>query len=297
MAGLVARARAGFARGGLDDAERAALRAVLTDPIFELLPLKSLADQVAHLPAGARVSVTASPAKGIDATLDWAIRLQADGFRAIPHLSARMIASRTVLEGLLARARDGGLTHAFVVGGDADEPGEYLDGLSLLHAMTELGHPFATIGCPGYPQGHPDIPDAALAQALVDKAPYVSHVTTQMDFDTAAIARWVRARRADGFAPDVVIGTPGVADPQKLLSIAARIGVKDAKRFLVKNLRFVTGLAKSGGFYKPTGFVEALAPLIADPAARVTALHLYTFNAVEATETWRQSMLEKVGAA
>ena len=77
MAGLVARARAGFARGGLDDAERAALRAVLTDPIFELLPLKSLPDQVAHLPAGARVSVTASPAKGIDATLDWAIRLQA----------------------------------------------------------------------------------------------------------------------------------------------------------------------------------------------------------------------------
>ena len=62
-----------------------------------------------------------------------------------------------------------------------------------------------------------------------------------MDFDTSAIARWVPARRAEGFEPDVVVGVPGVADPQKLLSIAARIGVKDAKRFLVKNLRFVTG--------------------------------------------------------
>jgi methylenetetrahydrofolate reductase (NADPH) len=278
-------------RGALDDADRAALRRVLADPIFELLPLKSIGDQVSHLPPGARVSVTASPNKGIDATLDWAIRLQADGFRAIPHLSARMIASRSVLAGLLDRARAGGLSHAFVVGGDADEPGEYLDGLSLLRAMTELGHRFTTLGCPAYPQGHPDIPDAALAEALRDKAPYVAHVTTQMDFDTGAIARWVRACRAEGFAPDVVIGVPGVADPQKLLSIAARIGVKDAKRFLVKNLRFVTGLAKSGGFYKPTGFVEDLAPLIADPAARVTGLHLYTFNAVEATETWRRSML------
>jgi methylenetetrahydrofolate reductase (NADPH) len=236
--------------------------------------------------------VTASPAKGIDATLDWAARLQADGFRAIPHLSARMIASQDVLSGLLARSRDAGLTRAFVVGGDADEPGEYLDGLSLLRAMTELGHPFTTIGCPAYPQGHPDIPDAALAEALRDKAPFVAHVTTQMDFDTAAIARWVRARRAEGFEPEIVIGVPGVADPQKLLSIAARIGVKDAKRFLVKNLRFVTGLARSGGFYKPTGFVEDLAPLVADPAARVTGLHLYTFNAVEGTEAWRQSMLE-----
>ena len=210
-------------RRGLDDGSRAALRNVLADPIFELLPLKNIADQVPHLPAGARVSVTASPAKGIDATVDWAARLQADGFRAIPHLSARMIASRAVLAGLLERSRDAGLTHAFVVGGDADEPGEYLDGLSLLRAMTELGHPFTILGCPAYPQGHPDIPDAALAAALREKAPYVAHVTTQMDFDTGAIARWVRARRAEGFEPEIVIGVPGVADPQKLLSIAGRI--------------------------------------------------------------------------
>jgi len=171
-------------RRGLDDGSRVALRNVLADPIFELLPLKNIADQVPHLPAGARVSVTASPAKGIDATVDWAARLQADGFRAIPHLSARMIASRAVLAGLLERSRDAGLTHAFVVGGDADEQGEYLDGLSLLRAMTELGHPFTILGCPAYPQGHPDIPDAALAEALREKAPYVAHVTTQMDFDT-----------------------------------------------------------------------------------------------------------------
>ena len=281
-------------RRGLEPEAAGALAGVLADPIFELLPLKSIGDQVPHLPPGARVSVTASPAKGIDATLDWAIRLQGEGFRAIPHLSARMIASRAVLAGLLDRARDGGLTHAFVVGGDADEPGEYLDGLSLLRAMADLGHPFTTIGCPAYPNGHPDIPSDALARALVDKAAFVDHVTTQMDFDTRAIAAWVRARRAEGFDRDVVIGVPGVADPQKLLSIAARIGVKDAKRFLVKNLRFVTGLARSGGFYKPTSFVEDLAPLVTDPAARVTGLHLYTFNAVEATESWRRSELAKL---
>jgi methylenetetrahydrofolate reductase (NADPH) len=284
-------------RRGLDTDARKALRRALADPIFELLPLKNLPDQIPHLPAGARVSVTASPAKGIDATLDWALRLQADGFRAIPHLSARMIPDRATLAGLLDRARDGGLTHAFVVGGDADEPGEYLDGLSLLQAMDALGHPFTTLGCPGYPQGHPDIPTEALERALRDKARYVDHVTTQMDFDVKAIAVWVQRQRAEGLAPDVVIGVPGVADPQKLLSIAARIGVKDAKRFLVKNLRFVTGLAKSGGFYKPTTFVEGMAPLLAEPAARVTGFHLYTFNAVEATESWRRSTLDSLVAA
>ena len=35
------------------------------------------------------------------------------------------------------------------------------------------------------------------------------------------------------------------------------------------------------------GILEGLAPLLADPAARVAGLHLYTFNAVEATEAWR----------
>ena len=284
-------------RRGLDPTAQAALGAALSDPIFELLPLKNLPDQVPYLPAGARVSVTASPAKGIDATVDLAARLQADGFRAIPHLSARMIADRATLAKLLNRAREAGLRRAFVVGGDADEPGEYLDGHALLRAMTELGHPFETLGCPAYPQGHPDIPDAALVGALRDKAPYVAHVTTQMDFDTTAIAAWVQARRAEGFAPDVIVGVPGVADPQKLLSIAARIGVKDAKRFLVKNLRFVAGLARSGGFYKPTAFVEGIAPLLADPAAGVVGFHLYTFNAVEATEEWRRTMLEKLAVA
>ena len=97
MAGLLARRR-----GRLDERrDGRPLRDVLADPIFELLPLKNLPDQVPHLPPGARVSVTASPAKGIDATVDWAARLQADGFRAIPHLSARMIADRATLAELL----------------------------------------------------------------------------------------------------------------------------------------------------------------------------------------------------
>ena len=281
----------GRRRAGLDTPARAALVRALEDPVFEVLPLKSLGDQVGELPPGALVSVTASPAKGIEATVDWAARLQGDGFRAIPHLSARMIRDRVHLADLVAQAREAGLSRAFVVGGDADEPGDYLDGLSLLRAMEEVGHPFETIGCPCYPKGHPDIPDALLLRALDEKAPYVHHATTQLEFDTAAIGRWVRERRTAGFERPFVIGVPGVADPQKLLSIAARIGVKDAKRFLLKNLRFVTGLARSGGFYRPTSFVRDLAPLLADPSANVTGFHLYTFNAVGPTEAWRREQL------
>ena len=53
-------------------------------------------------------------------------------------------------------------------------------------------------------------------------------------------------------------------------------------------------MVRSGGFYKPTASGR-LAPLIADPAAGVTGFHLYTFNAVEATEAWRERYLAQLG--
>jgi len=151
----------------------AGLERVLADPTFELIPLKNVREQAAALPRGATVSVTASPAKGIEATVELAIELESTGLHAIPHLSARMIRNRAHLDELLTKMADAGIDRAFVVGGDADEPGEFLDGLSLLRAMADLGKLPSEVGCPCYPQGHMDIPTPALEQALRDKAPFV----------------------------------------------------------------------------------------------------------------------------
>ncbi len=84
-------------------AARDALTALLASPKFELIPLKNVHAQAAFLPPGATVSVTASPAKGIEATIELAADLQARGFRAIPHLSARMVHDRRHLRELLDR--------------------------------------------------------------------------------------------------------------------------------------------------------------------------------------------------
>ena len=112
-------------------------------------------------------------------------------------------------------------------------------------------------------------------------------MTTQLCFDPAAIRSWLAARRPRG-SPCRSSRLPGVAEPQKLLAISARIGVADTHRFLVKNTQFIARLIRSGGFYRPDGLLEGLAPVVADPAAGSSDLHLYTFNAVEVTERWRQ---------
>jgi methylenetetrahydrofolate reductase (NADPH) len=277
-------------RSRLDAKDAAALARVLEDPTFELIPLKNVREQAAALPRGATVSVTASPGKGIEATVELAVELEAAGLRAIPHLSARMIRDRAHLAALLDRLEQAGIDRAFVVGGDADEPGEFLDGLSLLRAMAELGRLPKDVGCPCYPQGHPDIPDEALAQALRDKAEYVRYMTTQLCFDPTAIERFIADRRAEGNTLEVKLGIPGVAEIPKLLSLSARIGVKDASKFVLRNYRFVGQLLRAGGVYKPSGLLRQLAPLIADPDAKVIGLHVYTFNNVAATESWRTEM-------
>jgi methylenetetrahydrofolate reductase (NADPH) len=281
-------------RRSLSDAQAAALARLLQAPTFELIPLRNAIDQAARLPAGATVSVTASPAKGIEATIALCEDLQRHGFRAVPHVSARMIRDRAHLVDLIAWLEGAGVDRAFVVGGDAKEPGAYPDGLALLREMAEIGHPLGEIGIPGYPQGHPFIADGPLLAALRAKAPFATYVTTQLCFDPGAIGRWVAERRAEGIVLPVHLGVPGVAEPQKLLAIAARIGVADTHRFLVKNVRFVTRLVRSGGFYRPDGLLESVAPLVADPAAQVVDLHLYTFNAVEATEGWRRAYRERL---
>ena len=281
-------------RSAVEPAARSALRAIVANPKFELVPLKHALDAAAFLPPGALVSVTASPAKGMDPTIELSARLSERGYVVVPHLSAHMIRDRAHLAELLRRLDDAGIERAFVVGGDAKDPGAYRDGLSLLRAMAELGHRLREVGVPCYPQGHPTIPDETLLAALAEKAPLVDYMTTQMCFDASAIESWLRARRADGLELPVVFGIPGAAEPHKLVAVAARIGVADSRRFVATNARFVGRMIRSAGFYRADGLLESLAPLMADPAAGVRGVHLYTFNAVEATERWRRRYLERL---
>jgi methylenetetrahydrofolate reductase (NADPH) len=281
---------------GLTEEQRAALKRLVAEPRFELIPLKTALEKAAALPVGAAVTVTASPSHGIEATFDLAEAVASRGHDVTPHLAAHMIRDRAHLSELLARARAGRFRSAFVVGGDARDRGEFHDGLMLLRAIHEVGNPFETIGVPAYPEGHGDIPDDVLARALRDKQPLAQHVSTQMCFDPRAVERWIARLRQDGISLPVHLGTPGVAELTKLMSIAARIGVADSARYLKKNKSMVGQLMK-GGSFGPDAFLRALAPTLADQTADVTALHIFTFNQVDATAAWQARMLAELDAA
>jgi methylenetetrahydrofolate reductase (NADPH) len=274
----------------LSDDERAALRRLVAQAKYELIPLDSVIVKAEALPEGSAVTVTASPSHGIEATFDVAEALQARGHDVTPHLSAHMIRDRAHLQELLDRARVAGLTKAFVVGGDARDRGVFHDGIMLLQAIEELGHPFTEIGVPSYPEGHPDIDDDVLVAALKEKQKLATSMTTQMCFNPMALMTWLARMRSEGVTLPVHLGVPGVAELTKLLAISARIGVADSARYLQKN-RAMVGHLMRGGSFGPDAFLEALAPTLVDRAARVQALHVFTFNQVANTADWQRRML------
>jgi methylenetetrahydrofolate reductase (NADPH) len=274
----------------LSDDERAALRRLVAQAKYELIPLDSVIVKAEALPEGSAVTVTASPSHGIEATFDVAEALQARGHDVTPHLSAHMIRDRAHLQELLDRARVAGLTKAFVVGGDARDRGVFHDGIMLLQAIDELGHPFTEIGVPSYPEGHPDIDDDVLVAALKEKQKLATSMTTQMCFNPMALMTWLARMRSEGVTLPVHLGVPGVAELTKLLAISARIGVADSARYLQKN-RAMVGHLMRGGSFGPDAFLEALAPTLVDRAARVQALHVFTFNQVANTADWQRRML------
>ena len=121
------------------------------------------------MPREVKVTVTASPAKGLDATLGVAERLAGNGYEVVPHVSARLVRDRAHAEEIAARLHEVGIREVFVPAGDAAEPGQFPDAASLLR---ELGGTFDELGITGYPESHHLIPDEVTIQAMFEKAPH-----------------------------------------------------------------------------------------------------------------------------
>jgi methylenetetrahydrofolate reductase (NADPH) len=274
------------------------VRRVVADTSFELVPLKNLEAQLPHLPRGSHVSVTCSPAKGIEATLDLALRLKNEGLRPTPHVAARLVRDRAHVRDIAARLADGGFDELFLIAGDEETPaGDYHDGAALLEHLLEERHGLQRIGVPAYPDGHLFIHRDALHHALHHKQNLLQQAgvdgwaSTQMCFDADTIASWLSPERRAGLTLPVRLGIPGPIDRTKLLTMGMRVGVGQSLRYLQKNRSGLTKLV-TGTSYDPTRLLTQLADQL--QPLNVTGLHLFTFNQLQASVAWQQGV---VGAA
>jgi methylenetetrahydrofolate reductase (NADPH) len=281
--------------GGSALGRRARLAKALARSRLEVIPLGRIERTVREsVPGGTLLTITSSPGKGVDATLDLAERLSAEGYPVVPHLAARTVAGRDHLEEILGRLRAMGVGRLFVIGGDGREPrGPYPSALSLLEAMADVGHHLQDIGIGGYPEGHPLISDDALMDALAEKQRFAHHIATQICFDPDAIGAWLARVRERGIRLPVFVGMAGAVHPRKLVEVSLRVGVGPSVKFVSKHGGLVARLMRRGG-YRPDEFISRIGPLADDPMSDIHGFHVFTFNQVESTERWRRGLMERL---
>lgn len=252
-------------------------------PQFEVIPLPGIAEKVlAVLAPGSRVTVTASPAQGQDATLEVAGELARHGMQAIPHLAARMLGGAGDASEKAARVVEAGMSEVFVIAGDAKRPaGEFTGALELLEVLAAVA-PDLTVGIGTHPEGHPFLDDAAAMDQLRAKAEHASYTVTQMCFDAVPLLAWTHRLREEGITLPL---RPGIAAPvsiARLLRIGPRIGVGRSLRLLGdegSGMRRLLG----PGRWDPGPLLEQLISAGAqDPALALRGPHVYTFNDLQA---------------
>ena len=271
-----------------------ARRRLIEQARYEVVPLKSMHDQISHLPAGCSVSVTCSPTKGIEPTLEISAELNDAGHHAVPHLAARLVEGREHVEKIAARLHEFNITEIFVVGGDPDPVGPYSDALSFMRDLLPLCHTVRTVGIPAYPDHHSIIPDAALDEALMAKQALLAELglegfaSTQMCFNAPKIETWLRGQRARGFDLPIHLGVPGAVDRARLLSLGTRLGIGSSLRYLRKNSGAILRMF-SPKSYDPDKLITPLSRHADE--LDITALHLFTFNSIDATVAWQRKSL------
>jgi methylenetetrahydrofolate reductase (NADPH) len=273
----------------------AGLRALLESVRYEVMPARATEDKVlTHVPRDVAVTVTASPVKGLEPTLDLAVRLAAHGYRVVPHVPARLLRDDLHLKEVTGRLREAGVDDVFVPAGDADPPAGVYDGaLPVLRRLGELGGPFLRVGVTGYPESHPLLHDDVTVQAMWDKREHATYLVSNLCFDPRVLGEWIVRIRHRGVDLPLYVGVAGPVQRAKLLAMATRIGVGESTRFLTRHASWFLRFAAPGG-YSPQRLLTRAEGALTAPSAGVAGLHLFTFNQIAETEQWRRVLMDRL---
>src|SRR6185295_16561501 len=249
------------------------------------------------LPAGTPVYVNHLPRHELPHTLAALVALREAGLEPVPHIAARRVASRLQVRAFLDQAvRVAGVAKALLIAGDVSVPvGPYADGAALIRdgVLGESG--LQQVGLPGYPEGHPQVPTAALNAALGQKLALLAeqrlaaYVVTQFSFAPHRIVEYCAdlARRAPSVP--VYVGLAGPTTPRRLIKFAQRCGVSASLRALqaegMRAVRLFTHV-------DPGAQLTAIARHASSGgASNVVGVHIYSFGGVTPTATWMNAQI------
>lgn len=257
-----------------------------------------LAAVAGKLPPGTSVYVAHTPNSSLDDVVRVAVKAQALGLTASPHIVARRLPNARELRDALRELGEGGVEHVLLVAGDVERPaGKFSSTLDVLDTGLLERAGLKRIGVCGHPEGHRAIGPTALLAALRHKQDFARktgipvHVVTQFGFDPKAVCVWDRRLAAEGISLPVHVGIAGPTPLRKLIGFAMRCGVGASMLSLVKNLSAISSLARPA--ISPDEVLIGLVRCRAVYAgSHLVQPHFYSFGGAVTTASWLRAVID-----
>lgn len=274
--------------------EAAELASVLSGYSIEVMPRTAakVNDFSQLLPKGTRVYVAHIDGTPIESMMETVRRITDDGFPVMPHIPARSVVDKAMLNDWLMRYSDVGATQALVLAGGIDQPrGEFQSSMQLLESGLFDKHGFKRLHVAGHPEGNKDIDvdgsDKNVMEALRWKQEFSKRtdaemaIVTQFAFETAPVIDWATRLANEGIFLPVHLGIAGPAKLQAMIKFAVACGVGPSIRVLQRRARDIGNLILP---YEPTDVLAGIdAHKRACPQTLIQQVHFFPLGGVEST--------------
>lgn len=291
--------------------EPASLKSMVSGYSIEVMPRTAakIDDFTTLLPANTRVYIAHIDGTPIDDMVKTAKRLREDGFEVMPHIPARSIESRAMLDDWVSRYHnEAGVDQALVLGGGLSRPAGALDSsLQLIETGIFDRHGFKRLHVAGHPEGNRDI-DLDGTTKLVDEALKFKQIysestdaklaiVTQFAFDSRPVILWAERIAATGVRMPIHLGVAGPTKLQTLIKFALTCGVGPSISVIQKRAMDISKLLVP---YEPTEFLTEIADYKArNPQSLIEQIHVFPLGGIRASAEWmneRQPALAEIRA-
>ena len=248
------------------------------------------------LPEATRVYVAHIDGTPIEEMVATAARLNADGYKVMPHFPARIIKDKATLGDWIARYQgEADVKQALLLAGGVAQPcGDFHSSMQLMETGLFDAAGFERLHIAGHPEGNRDIDtdgsDRNVMEALRWKQEFSRRtdakmaLATQFAFEAKPIIKWVERLQAEGIDLPVHIGIAGPAKLQTLIKFAIACGVGPSLKVLQKRAMDVTKLVLP---YEPTDVVAELAAhKAANPDFGIESVHFFPLGGIKTNAEW-----------
>jgi methylenetetrahydrofolate reductase (NADPH) len=248
------------------------------------------------LPKNTRVYIAHLETEDISAMVATAKRIHDEGFTVMPHIPARIIASKEMLQDWISMYQnEAGVDEALLLAGGSNKPvGDFNSSMQLIESGLFDKAGFKRLHVAGHPEGSKDIDPSGgiknVSEALSWKQEFSQRtdasmaIATQFCFDGNIVKKWADSIKENGIDIPIHIGIAGPAKLQTLLKFSVECGIGASMKVLTKRAKDITKLLLP---YKPTQIINELADHKSkDPEFNIEQVHFFPIGGVKQTVDW-----------